>query len=278
MSYLQADFYTIECLSNTLVGSGKANYGVIDQLVQRDAATHLPVIHASGLKGAIKEYCSYHNSTGTIDIKKIFGSVKDNNTDTATGAYKFLDAHLLSIPVRSDKRAFVQITCPLVLENLSSHLGTFGKRNLVEKINSFASLIKNNDTAEAYCFSEGLNKAILEDFEFSAVLHQEIKSMPLVSLFGDDIVLVSNYIFQTLTNDLHLPVIARNHLENGESENLWYEQVIPRKSRFWFVLLKPPMQGPDEFTGLLVQDDTVIQIGANATVGYGYTKINALNG
>lgn len=283
MSFLQADFYTIDCLTNTLVGSGKANYGVIDQLVQRDAATHLPVIHASSLKGAVKEFCTHStNTNGSVitndDIRNVFGSVKSDKENTGTGLYKFLDAHLLYIPVRSDKSAFIHITCPLVLQLLVQEMELFKKEKLVDELKKLFTLINDNKKNEAYCFSDAQNEAILEDFEFKAVKHSSYKlSEVLNDLLGNEIVLTSNYIFQTLTNDLHLPVIARNHLENGESENLWYEQVIPRTSRFWFTLLKPVNETVNAFDNLVTEKNSVIQIGANATVGYGYTKINLLN-
>jgi CRISPR-associated protein Cmr4 len=48
--------YLIECLSNLHVGSGDANYDVIDKKVQRDPVTNLPCIHSSGIKGAFREY------------------------------------------------------------------------------------------------------------------------------------------------------------------------------------------------------------------------------
>lgn len=286
MNYLQADFYTIDCLTNTLVGSGKANYGVIDQLVQRDAATDIPVIHASGLKGAIKEFCT-HERLDDKDIYRVFGSVKPSATeskqqtskdeDIMTGMYKFMDAHLLCIPVRSDRRAYLHITCPLVLENITNQLQLFGKSSLVNDISTVACMINDNDSREAYCFNEALNGAILEDFEFKTTHKSHELPELLKNLFGNEIAVTSNYIFKTLTNDLHLPVIARNHLENGESENLWYEQIVPRKSRFWFTLLKPQNEVIPNFDNKIVAPDSVIQIGANATVGYGYIKINPVN-
>ena len=48
--------YVINTLSNMHVGSGEVNYGVIDNLIQRDSVTNLPNINSSGLKGAIREY------------------------------------------------------------------------------------------------------------------------------------------------------------------------------------------------------------------------------
>ena len=63
-----------------------------------------------------------------------------------------------------------------------------------------------------------------------------------------------------------LPIIARNCLENGESKNLWYEQVLPRETVLGTLLLS------SEDTLAKVLNGKVIQIGANATIGYGYCE------
>lgn len=72
--------------------------------------------------------------------------------------------------------------------------------------------------------------------------------------------------FKELVNEL--PVLSRNHLENGVSQNLWYEEVVPREARFGFVLLAPENDGYLETFESIVHEK-VIQVGANATIGYG---------
>lgn len=71
--------------------------------------------------------------------------------------------------------------------------------------------------------------------------------------------------FRGLTDDL--PVTARNYLEDGTSKNLWYEEFVPREAVFGTLF-----QGSEELLGVLKDqlDGQVFQIGANATVGYGY--------
>lgn len=71
--------------------------------------------------------------------------------------------------------------------------------------------------------------------------------------------------FNDLCSDDNLPIIARNCLENGESTNLWYEQVLPSKS-----VLATIIEGPEELDNAL--NEKIVQIGANATIGYGYCK------
>lgn len=67
-------------------------------------------------------------------------------------------------------------------------------------------------------------------------------------------------------SDDELPIIARNCLENGESKNLWYEQVLPQKTVLGTLIISH---------GNVLEDkikDEIIQIGANATIGYGYCQ------
>ncbi len=280
MSYLKPEIFTIDCLTNMLVGSGKANYGVIDQLVQRDVTSHAPIIHASSLKGAIKEFCS-HKEMDDAKMKCIFGSAKKSTNgatpDTQVGEFKFLDAHLLALPVRSDKTAFVHITSGAALEILVNFLEIYKLGDTLQsEIKAFANLIVENEGNEAIAFSSTLHETAIEETDILAKYDEAYLpkyTVAIRKLLPENTVLVSNKLFKALSNDLHLPVIARNHLENGESTNLWYEQVIPRQSKFWFSLLYPEIK-KDEYTSLItILAQPPIQIGANASVGYGYTTI-----
>lgn len=73
-----------------------------------------------------------------------------------------------------------------------------------------------------------------------------------------------------------LPVIARNKLDNGKSENLWYEEVVPAESRFVFFVSYDEKDEKifKEFNTKIQKG--VIQIGANGSIGYGFCKITNL--
>lgn len=79
--------------------------------------------------------------------------------------------------------------------------------------------------------------------------------------------------FKELCHDDELPIIARNRLENGESVNLWYEQILPRKTVFSTLLLSDD----NLLAGHLMEENNLVQIGANATIGYGYCQFKKLN-
>ena len=71
-----------------------------------------------------------------------------------------------------------------------------------------------------------------------------------------------------------LPVIARNKLDNGKSENLWYEEVVPAESRFVFFVSYDNEEIFAKFDKII--QEKVIQIGANGSIGYGFCKITNL--
>lgn len=74
----------------------------------------------------------------------------------------------------------------------------------------------------------------------------------------------------SLCSDDNLPIIARNVLDNGESKNLWYEQVLPAETVLYTIVQE---KGDDLAKAL---DGNIVQIGANATIGYGYCKFELI--
>ncbi|MBL7729655.1 MAG: type III-B CRISPR module RAMP protein Cmr4 [Chitinophagaceae bacterium] len=244
-----AHAYLVECLSNLHAGSGDNNYAVIDKQVQRDTISHLPVIHASGLKGAFREYFRECVDPNETNNSAIFGSDKNDKENMQQGAYRFFEARMLLMPVRGVAKDPYYLAASeegiRLFNNTARDLG-FGKEVMIKKGDhsaetEFGSMLKCIDTS-----------GILPSF-----------------------VLADNTDMENMLK--HLPVIARNSLDNGQSENLWYEEVLPRETRLYFFVLVPDNAGVDFETGFNRHvDGKTVQIGANATVGYGYCKISKI--
>ncbi|MEI6680814.1 MAG: hypothetical protein WCL21_19555, partial [Mariniphaga sp.] len=109
----------------------------------------------------------------------------------------------------------------------------------------------------------------IEDFANVGSLTPNITE--LKKYLGSDIVLMHDDDFKEICSDYDLPVIARNNLENGESKNLWYEQIVPHQSRFVFYTVSI---GTDTFTNSI--NGKNVQIGANSSLGYGFCKITKI--
>lgn len=259
--------YIIDAQCNLHVGSGEVNYGLIDNLIQRDAITTLPNINSSSLKGALREF--FKDDSFVTDV---FGSAS-GETDTKKrkqGSARFFEANLLALPVRSDKRPYLMATSVDVVNRLIKDLTVFNcdnKDDILTALQGFADCLKTND---AIVFDSNLDNACIEDVDLNATYVNPSSDNVITQLFGENIVLLNSEKFKMLCDDNHLPVIARNNLENGTSTNLWYEQVLPRYSRLYF-MLKDGEKLEEKMTKELVQ------IGANATIGYGFCKIQSLS-
>ena len=224
-----------------------SNYGLIDKAVQRDAVTGLPCINSSSLKGAINEYASQCMKKTLTDIqrKAIFGVDKlDKNSETSKGNTAFFDADILALPRPNDTSLYELVSSDAVLSRYCERLTTFGMNltvaQLKEKIKSLLEVsqivttLPNGDTQTSGC---------TPDFR-----------------------ICPNDEFADYCSDYELPIIARNHLDNWKSTNLWYEQILPRETVFGTLILA----ADETLTNAL--NEGIVQIGANATVGYGYCK------
>lgn len=212
------------------------NFSVIDKAIQRDVTTNLPCINSSSLKGAIKEYMSECLNLDTSVLKNIFGSVKSDSADIKKGSVLFFDASLLFIPKQcGEGKTYELVYSDKVLEDFSKKVN-----NLIE--------------------GKGISKETLLEKVRSIMGKENVASN---SVDGDT--------FTTYCNDDALPIIARNCLENGESMNLWYEQVLPSLSVLATVIVTKESGQMD------LLNEKIVQIGANATIGYGYCKFVKLN-
>lgn len=269
-------FYLIHCRTHLHVGSGDSNYGVIDKMVQRDPTDKLPCIFASSLKGAFREYFEEVIEQGVSKDQKVITHAIFGEDDK--GKVVFHQGNLLSVPVRSTKFPYFNATSPLCIRLLLDSLELL---LLPEEKNSYSALVAD---LELLLTKVQSNKVVVFGVDAAGLKIEEYRGTDIVNvtdfspsenlmkILGDRIALFDTSNFLTLTSDYHLPVIARNFLENGQSKNLWYEQIIPRDARFFFAASS--IVGTDFYT--YFSDEKILQMGANATIGYGVTKIKKL--
>jgi CRISPR-associated protein Cmr4 len=290
MANLVSKGFVLNFNTNLHAGSGDANYGIIDKLVQREPSTNRPIIHSSSLKGALREYFEFKEPP-TKDgdkvitsklVREVFGSHQnDDNMDT--GKCRFLAAYLLSIPVRSNVIPYFMATSVDVLKELKQEAESTGyilSPELIKEIDAVSGLFPVSGIENGpFVFSSQLGTNVtLEDWK--ATVANNVKVTELEKIAGNNIVVFNSKDFADLCNQL--PVIARNQLENGISKNLWYEEVVPRFSRFFQFTLIPddkdtdPEKPINKFLLELLNKNNPFQIGANATIGYGYCKFNTL--
>lgn len=250
-------FYKIECLTNLHVGSGDVNYNIIDNEVEKDPVTGYPIIHASGVKGALRDDMK---NRGEQFLNKVFGFAGKGDTGNS-GSHKFLDAYLISRPMRvcgSTKTASVSV---VTIASVNQYL---------EKLSAFGMNHYGIDRIDAPDFGE---YSFLTNAEENISIEGEktgkLSGITLKQLFKLSDILGTTFAVVKDFNDYDLPVMARNYLEKGISKNLWYEEFVPHGSVFYFSVICHDDVENLEFSN-------VVQFGGNASIGCGFTKITAL--
>lgn len=250
-------FYKIKCLTNLHVGSGDVNYNIIDNEVEKDSVTGMPMIHASGIKGALRDFVEKYDKN---IAKTIFGA-PGSDENCQSGTYKFFDAHLISRPMRvsgSDSIASISVATVASINQFISSAAAFGYNCGIESVT--VPDFKNNEfitNAQESIKVEGdsTGKLALEETE---------QFLKLENVLGGTFAIAKSF------DNYALPVVARNYLENGISKNLWYEEVVPHGSVFYFAVMCPKEDNS------LDLDGKIVQFGGHSSIGCGFTKITKL--
>jgi CRISPR-associated protein Cmr4 len=244
------------------------------------------------------------NESGAV--KKFF---EENNHTEFAGALGFTDARLLFFPVKSMKGVFVWITCPKVLKRFRDDLNLCKPRISNEKLRFYKSninkaicssdkiQINGNLILEEYTFdtesedAEDVKKFIEFAAEMSNVLGiQELKDKS-VMLPDDDF---SEFV------QLSTEVITRTKINNETGTvakgALFTEEYLPSETILYALTLASPLFIPEKIKDKLIEGSfakntdeaavmelfernlpSVMQIGANATLGKGIVTTKILN-
>ena len=271
--------YLIETLTNTSVGSGDVNFGTVDILVQKDPVTFLPVFNSSSAKGAIREHMEQFKGGefSEDDIKTIFGEEKNR-----PGAVKFYDARLLTLPLRASQKVFYHSSSQMAILDYLNAMETFCKKTDVENLKNFIENLDFSDN-EFVIFTNEKGLEIEDYGKYKSVDANSVSKLikTYLNVSPENLAIFNDDVFSDICEN-SLPVIARNKIgEDGTSENLFYEEVLPRRSKLWFMLgfgknIDTELELENKFENKLTSD--LIQFGGNASIGYGVTKISLIGG
>lgn len=233
--------FKIECLTNLQVGSGEQNTDIVDIQVEKDNG--IPCIYSSSLKGALREY--YENEKGVEETNKLFGSASDNQGNINDGKLKFLEAMLVSRPMRVSK----------------------GNSNYVN-VADYDNLVRINSLYNSLCNKNLFN---LSDKELKDGIIYGDNNFEIEGLKSETADKINGCFY---ANDftyslISLPIQARNNL--GKNRNLWYEEYVPYGSVFYFGVI-----GEEEYLNRFVEtfNDKCVQIGGNSSIGFGLCRIS----
>lgn len=239
-----AQCFLLECLTNLHVGSGDVNFNIVDNEVERDPVTGFPTINASGVKGALREFFVSQNA-GVALIDDAFGkaaSKADSKSSAEKGNVKILSANMLALAMRAtDKKAtYYVVSNDAAIKYFNNLFSTLpvGKN----------TIDSGTDVADG---RQAEGKALEKKYTYCEKIFYTMSENDFSSV--------------------SLPVLARNQLENGTSKNLWYEEIVPHDSLFYFFALADSKELLDDFADAI--KDKVVQFGGNASIGYGLCKV-----
>lgn len=266
---MNGTLYFLDFFSNLHVGGTGNDFSIVDLQVQRDPISDRPAIYASSLKGALRSHAVAQQST---DIDLIFGQDLDADGRTKQGAVSFTDAHLLLYPLRTNQCSYILAASPAMLQDFVCQLALLGLGNspLADACNALVA-----KATEAWTRIPSVNKpALLFGNKTQGILRAESKLTEYLAAPEIDLSVLPtkpNQLLLVSDKDMKmylesLPVMAHNRLKNGVSEALWYEEIVPRKSVFFTMTFTDNAIAANALSALL---NGYIQIGANATLGYG---------
>ncbi len=306
--------YGIYTITPLHMGTGQAT-GAVDLPVAREQHTGLPVIPATSIKGVVRDILEgslKKDSSLSESINEFLGPEIDKQNGLHAGGLILTEGQTLAIPFRSMNQPFFFVTSLLVLERFDRNLRTFGINNAFslgefpwgldsnkvyvpdEKLHGQMLVIEDSIFKEEEVFFSQALKGIASKLKRFLPESEREKGTGL--RFETSLVVLPDKEFLDLVSRC-LPVQARIKLTGGktaskwktsegktEKGNLWYEESVPADSLFVFFIMNRPgvRNGKDlvgDFQRFLVDYDinlSVVQMGGNETVGYGWCWWNGL--
>jgi len=297
------------CETPLHAGSG-TNISHVDLPLQRERHTNYPIIQASGVKGACRDWAEglyKANPAKRQEIIQVFGPSTEQSSDHS-GSLAFTDAQVLLFPVRSFVGGFAWITCPLVLERFQRRLDMLEKTNEVMKAIQNLQPLEDCALTAANCQvamkedDKANGKVILEDMALQQDVSQvqalgklttwlkdnALPCEPVFSYIKDrleqSLVVVPDDYFQDFVN-LSTEVVTRIRIgETGTVETgaLWSQELLLADTVLYSLALAKDLplksngrqtaQASMQFLQGIINKGKILQVGGDETVGRGLVR------
>jgi len=287
-------------------GSG-TSLGVIDLPIQREKYTDYPVLQASGIKGAVRDWFESNkaNEKGKVDL--VFGpDTIGGEGEAFSGAATFTDARLLLFPIRSLKRVFAYTTSCFALNRLKRDLTV---ANISVNWTIPAEPSNNQLWGIAGSSLADENMVVLEEYTFG------FEPKPNVAAIGEwlssyafpkgqeyefwrekikkDLVILPEDAFRDfvkLSTEVRARIKINNDTKTVKTGALFYEEeLLPDTLLYSIVMANDPFKDEknrpeglknarDVITFLSSLDGQRTQFGGDTTIGKGIVNIKFLDG
>lgn len=277
---MNRNFITLFAQSPVHVGAGNS-VGAVDSPVMRERHTRIPVIPGSALKGVISDLWEGSRNSDS-DAAALFGSEDAKNA--SAGQLLIGEARVLAFPLRSAKKSFAWITCPLALERFRRDSGLDFEVPALDDENHCLA-------PEELEVGDGRDsRVILEEYAFEAEdsipdLAEALKDITddaLWKTLPERLVVVTDEIFSFFVENA-CEIVTRIGIddETGTVKDtaLFNLEQVPSETLFYFPVSAENRKNMDAATALsklkdkLAENGNTIQVGGDETIGLGFCKV-----
>ena len=266
------------------VGCG-SSVGAVDQPVVRERHTRFPVIPGSSIKGVLADLWLEHNDDGSLTLVEK-DSVRDadgvnllgstDNRKAQAGSLLIGEGKLLAFPVRSARKCFAWITCPLALARFARDTGRDLKLDAV-KVADGRSLapdaLKIDDSVvfEEYplVISGAVPDTVIKNLAdlVDGDLWKELK---------DRLAVVSDELFQYFAENA-CEIANHNRIDDVtgvvQGGALFSQENVPSETLFYAMLNTKKADDFGKLETKLAGENNLLQIGAHMTTGLGWCSV-----
>lgn len=276
---MQQAILTLFTQSPLHVGAG-ASVGIVDLAIIRERHSCYPVIPGSSLKGVLADlWKDNHDENGKrlsdSEAELLFG--KDNDPKNARAGKLLLgEAKILAFPIRSAKKGFAWITCPLALARFArdSHLNINIPDDLEEEeiLAPERLSIKGKVIVEEYCLNrkDNLGKDILDACQ--SLSQDNIWKQEMAG----HLTVISNEIFAYFVqNACEIAQHIKIDHDSGTVKDgaLFNQENVPSECLFYSVVHEVQPGLLSKLEAKLQSNGNVLQVGADAGTGLGWCTV-----
>lgn len=258
------------------IGCG-SSVGAVDQPVVRERHTRFPVIPGSSIKGVLADlwldWTDPKKPVRNGDGIELLGA---ENGDAKAGSLLIGEGRLLAFPVRSARKCFAWITCPLALARFARDTGRdlgLGAVKVAEGQALAPSALKIDDSVvfEEYPLEarETVPQTVIDGLK-------GLVDGDLWKELGDRLAVVSDELFQYFAENA-CEIANHNRIDDVtgvvQGSALFSQENVPSETLFYAMLNTKKADDFGKLEKKLAGENNLLQIGADMTTGLGWCSV-----
>ena len=258
------------------IGCG-SSVGAVDQPVVRERHTRFPVIPGSSIKGVLADlwldWTDPKKPVRNGDGIELLGA---ENGDAKAGSLLIGEGKLLAFPVRSARKCFAWITCPLALARFARDTGRDLKLDAV-KVADGRSLAPDALKIDDSVVFEEYPLVISGAVPDTVIKHlADLVDGDLWKELKDRLAVVSDELFQYFAENA-CEIANHNRIDDVtgvvQGGALFSQENVPSETLFYAMLNTKKADDFGKLETKLAGENNLLQIGADMTTGLGWCSV-----